>query len=85
MNNIYIGIIGYEKKFSEALKNIKWKDLNQQFKNDFSKTVSHIRSGLLLQGINLKEFDIELERILAQIKTLDLNLLGKKMLPPKGY
>ena len=80
-----IGQIKYDEKFSKALKGIKWKDLNQKFKNDFDKTIEHIRKGLLLQGINLKEFDEEINNILEQIKKLDLNLLGNKVKPPQGY
>jgi len=70
--------IKYDEKFSKALKGIKWKDLNQKFKNDFSKTIEHIRSGFLLQGVNLAKFDKELDYILEQIKKLAINILGKK-------
>ncbi len=33
-----ISKIKYSQKFADALQNIKWKDFNTKFKNDFSKT-----------------------------------------------
>ncbi len=82
---MFIRKIKYQEKISKALKGIKWKDINQRFKNDFSKTEKYIRSSLLLQGINLKELDTELDKIMKQIKKLNLNILGTKTKPPKGY
>ncbi|MFH1452082.1 MAG: hypothetical protein ABIF88_02835 [archaeon] len=80
-----IGKIKYAEKFSQALKGIKWKDINQKFKNDFDKTIEYLHKSLVLQGINLKEFGEEIDNILKQIELLNLNLLGNKILPPKGY
>ena len=82
---MYIGKIEYNEKYSRALKGIKWKDLNQKYNNDFKKTEKNIRNSLILQGINLKEFDEELDRVMNQIKKLNLNLLGNKIIPPEGY
>lgn len=77
--------ITYNEKISKALKGIKWKDINQKFKNNFRKTTSHINKSLILQGISPKELEKELNNIINQIKKLNLNLLGKKTVPPKGY
>ena len=77
--------ISYKEKFATALKGIKWKDINQKFNNNFSKTEEYIRNSLLLQGINLKEFDEELKKILGQIRNLNINFLGNKTKPPIGY
>jgi hypothetical protein len=82
---MHIGKIKSSDKFLPSLKNIKWKDINQKFKNDFSKTEELIRNSIALQGINLKEIDEEINYILSQIKKLNLNLLGQKTKPPKGY
>jgi hypothetical protein len=80
-----INKIKYNNKFAQALKGIKWKDVNQQNKNDFDKTIKHVNNSLLLQGINLKRFKEEIQNILSQIENLNLNYLNKKMIPPKGY
>jgi len=80
-----IGKIKYNEKFSRLLKGIKWKDLNQKNKNDFEKTVQQVKNDLLLQGINIKELETQVDSIHNQIKSLDLNLLGQKTKPPKGY
>jgi hypothetical protein len=82
---MHIKKIQYNENFTNPLKGIKWKDINQKFKNDFLKTEKHVRNSILLQGINLKEFDNEIKNIMNQIKKLDLNLLGQKTKPPKGY
>ncbi len=82
---MHIGKIKFNSKFSEALKGIKWKDLNQKFKNNFDLTIEHIKNGLLLKGMNLKELDAEINSVFDQIKKLDINLLGEKTKPPKGY
>ena len=80
-----IGKITFDRKFASALRGIKWKDINQKFKNDFVKTEKLIRKDLVLKEINLREIDMEIENILEQIRKLDLNLLGEKIRPPGGY
>ena len=80
-----IGKIKFDEKFAEALRGIKWKDINQKLKNDFEKTEELIRKELVLKGVNMKEFDEELGNIMEQIKKLDLNLLGGKIRSPSGY
>ena len=50
-----IGKINFNKEFSNLLRGIKWKDINQKFKNDFEKTKELIRKDLVLKGVNLRE------------------------------
>lgn len=78
-----IGALEYKPSMGELLKGIAWKDVNQKFKNDFDKTLDHILSPLSdSERQKLMDYVGELS---LRIKELDLNLLGKKTLPPEGY
>lgn len=78
-----IGILPYEEGTGNLLKNIKWKDINQRLKNDFEKTLDFIlESKTESEKEALSRFATKVD---AQIKTLDLNMLGQKTKPPEGY
>jgi hypothetical protein len=62
---------------------VPWKDLNQQFKNDFDKTTACIFSKL--DPADQYDLKVYAEGLLQQIKALDLHCLDKKQLPPEGY
>lgn len=77
------GVLSYSTECGKILKGIKWKDINQKFKNDFEKALEFI---LLTkteeERQKLKELVTLVEK---EIKKLNLSLLGKKILPPAGY
>ena len=78
-----IGVLPYEDSLGQLMKGIHWKDLNQKFKNDFEKAIEHVFLSLdPTQRESLKNYA---EKIDNQIESLNLNLLGKKQLPPEGY
>jgi len=80
---IKIGVVSYDKDIAHLLKGIAWKDINQKFKNDFDKTLEYI-----LSSKSDKEKDALNNLVIKidnEIKKLDLNYLGKKILPPSGY
>jgi len=80
-----IGKIKYNSKFAEALKDIKWKDVNVKFKNDFDKTEEYVLQLVKERGFDILELQMEVDRIFEEIKKLDLELLGEKTKPPTGY
>ena len=80
-----IGKIKYSQKFAKALQNIKWKDVNVKFKNDFGKTEKYCQKLLVKRGYNLTEFLQEVENIEKQIKNLKLKKPARKKKPPTGY
>ena len=89
-----IGELNFSKEYSTALKRIHWKDLNVKYdKNkgvgipeyDFDSVIKEIDLLIEKKGINITKFKDFLKQTLKQIKSKDLNLLGKKELPPKGY
>lgn len=80
-----VGKVKYDSKFAEALRDIKWKDVNVKFKNDFDKTEEYVLNLVKERGFDVIELQIEVERIFEDIKKLDLGLLGEKTKPPTGY
>ena len=80
-----IGELSFSREYSEALQEIYWKDLNQQYKNDFKKSQRHIDEMLKKKGVDLDEFRKYLEKVLEQIKVKEYNLLGEKERPPQAY
>ena len=78
-----IGILSYDEKIAILLKDIEWKNINQKFKNDFDKTLDYILSSKSEEEKEmLKNF---VDKINDEIKNINLNYLGKKVLPPVGY
>lgn len=82
---MYIGVIHFNPLYAEALKEIAWKDINTQFKNNFNTTVTYIHSLLQDKGISIEDFLKDVNAIQTQIEMLNLSLLGKKTKPPIGY
>lgn len=79
------GIIKYDLKYAEALKDIKWKDFNTQFKNDLPKSEEHIKSIVKERGISEDDLLTEIESIYSQLTRLKIHKLGNPIVPPKGY
>jgi hypothetical protein len=76
-------ILEYKPNLANLLKGIAWKDLNQKYKNNFEKTIDHIRESM--KESEREELSAYVEQLSENIVKLDLNLLGKKKLPPQGY
>ena len=78
-----IGVLEYKADIAELLKGIKWKDVNQKFKNDFDKTILYIEGNMTEENKSrLHEYVESLEQ---RINVLNLSLLGPKQTPPEGY
>ncbi|MDD5416641.1 MAG: hypothetical protein PHU12_01560 [Candidatus Aenigmarchaeota archaeon] len=77
--------IKYNSKFIDALKGIKWKDINTKFKNDYEKTEHYVLETVKERGFNVNELMEEVDNIFEQIKKLKMVFLGEKTKPPSGY
>jgi hypothetical protein len=78
-----IGVLPYDEKIGALLKDVKWKDINQQFKNDFDKTLDFILASKTPDEKDaLNQFATKVESIVHE---LNLGMLGKKTKPPEGY
>jgi hypothetical protein len=89
-----IGELEYSSNYANALKGIYWKDLNVKHDRnkgkgvpdyDFNAVIEEVDILMQNRGIEIKEFKNYLNRVLEQIKTKSLNLLGEKIEPPQGY
>lgn len=80
-----IGKIGLNQEIAKWLEGIRWKDLNVKFKNDYERTMRHIRDNLHDKGISLDELEYEIETISMKIKELNLKRPDKLSKPPEGY
>lgn len=80
------GVVPYDPKLADWLQGFAWKDINQTFKNDFSKTQTFIDEKVVERyGVNLRSFHVKLEEIHQRINSLGLEKLASKKHPPKGY
>ena len=78
-----IGVLEYVSTLGSLMKGIPWKDINTRFKNDFEKTLSFILKDLSVE--ERQSLHDYVQQIQKEIRNLNLNLLGKKTLPPEGY
>lgn len=78
-----IGLLDLRPDLADLLKGIKWKDINQRFKNDFAKTLSHIES--LFSATDKEALAEYVQEIDEKIKHVGLNVLGNKTVPPQAY
>jgi hypothetical protein len=77
------GTLPYEEEVGVLLMDIKWKDINQQFKNDFDKTLDFILSSKSEKEKEvLNQFASKVD---TRIRELNLNILDPKVKPPEGY
>jgi hypothetical protein len=75
------GLLEYKTEYGEALKDIKWKEINTKNKNNFDLTQGEIDKILVQKKVNLDEFYCYLNYIIKRIDELGLNYLGKKNKP----
>lgn len=78
-----VGVLEFRPDMANLLKGIKWKDINQKFKNDFNKTLQYLEESLTAENKEkLSEYVQELDQKIIELK---LSLLGNKKSPPAGY
>ncbi len=80
-----VGIISYNKSTSESLKCIPWKDINQKYNNNFDKVKEDVFVIIKNNGFDYEATKVEVERIMDQLRDLNISYLGKKQKPPVGY
>lgn len=73
-------LLPFDKSLSEKLKKIHWKEINQKYKNDFSKTEEHLFT--LAPKTELLAFS---EKVIEEIKNLHLHKPPTRQKPPMGW
>ncbi len=74
------GLLPFDKKLSVDLKGIQWKQLNQDNKNDFNKTVA-----FLYTLASQKELEAYSQAVLGALTTLNLKRPAVIPNPPSGW
>lgn len=79
-------IVAYDKSLIEYLKGFKWKDINQKFHNNFTKTQEYIDMHIAQEhDIDIQELHTSLEIIRDTIDRMKLNKLITSQKPPGEY
>lgn len=76
-------LISYDSELAAGLAGIFWKDINQKHKNDFHLALQSVLADLDSEYCGTLE--ILVNKVMAELEHLGLEMLGNKMLPPKGY
>lgn len=66
------GRLNYNKAVPEYFKDINWKKLNTEYKNQYDKAVSSVLDRLASEGTDIAVIKDEVQRIYDQIKQLDI-------------
>jgi hypothetical protein len=74
------GKLPFKESLSSKLTNIPWKEINQKYKNDFSKTESY-----LFTLVDQHELEAFASEVLQQIDQLHLQQPETKQRPPSGW
>ena len=79
------GKIIFDKKYTEAFKGIRWKDMNVKFKRNYDQTEEFVLAEAEKIGFNKKELLVEIEKIISQINNLHINRITTEIKPPQEY
>lgn len=79
-------IVPYQAHLATYLAGFAWKNINQQFKNNFDQTQEYI-DGLVeaRHGVNLDDFHRQITSVQAAVNQLGLVHDGPRVKPPSGY
>jgi len=75
--------ISYSPSVASHYKGIRWKTLNTQYKNKYSKVVEFIMSGFAENCIDVQQINNEVACVFEQIKSIDIFYRRSTHRPPK--
>ena len=79
-----LGKLPYEEKYTQALKNISWGNLNEEMRRDYTKSEEYVLSLAIQQGVNRDELYDYVTGVLEGLEKLSLNRPIALKLPPKS-
>ena len=79
------GQILYNPDLLPPLANIKWKEVNQKFKNNYDQSLVYVLSELKLKDIDTEFITKQIGHIYDEVCKLNLSYLGPKKIPPAAY
>lgn len=77
-----VGELSFSHKFSEAVKGIPWKEMNQKNNNDFEMTLLQIHNDLKHRHTSIEEISLFVDNIILEIDEKKFQILGNKKAPP---
>ncbi len=77
------GELRYNKEVVKFFKNINWKKLNKEYKNDYVKVAQLILNDMKDNNVDTDWIKTETEKVYEQIKNLKLKYTKSKIFPPK--
>ena len=80
---LQIGKISFNPRIAKLLADVPWKSVNEQFKRDYDKAISHILEAIESRGGNRMEITQEVEKIYEQLGSLGLLRSQRRRRPPK--
>lgn len=80
-----VGQIKYNINLLKPLTDIKWKDINQLFKNDYDQSLNFILNDLKSKNFDTQFIIAQIDQIYAQVCKLNLKYLGSKTPPSTAY
>ena len=66
------GVLPFNKKFANALKGIKWKEINDKFKRDYDKTMEYAYNIANKKGVDIKKLKEFVDETIKKLKDLKL-------------
>ena len=72
------GILPFNKKFANALKGIKWKEVNDKFKRDYNKTMEYVYDIAEKNGVEVKKLKEFVDEVMEKLEKLKLKLPYEK-------
>jgi hypothetical protein len=78
-----LGKLDYKTEVASSLAGVPWKQVNRQFRNDYTRAVDSVLDTLEAKGTPRQVVMAEVDRIMAQIEGLKLEKLPRRKRPPK--
>jgi hypothetical protein len=79
-----LGRLEYRTEVADFLASVRWKQMNRQFRNDYTKAIDSVLDALEAKGTPRQTVVAEVDRIMAQIEGLELEKLPRRKRPPKS-
>jgi hypothetical protein len=79
-----LGKLDYKTEIANLFTGVPWKQINRQFRSDYTKAIESVLAGLEAEGTRRQVVIDEVDRIMAQIENLKLEKLPRRKRPPKG-
>lgn len=77
-------IIPYDTKIAEGLKNIPWKEWNDEFHQDYAKTLERVYRELEKQGIEISRVTKAVESVMEYLRKTSYYMPEKLQRPPSS-